>query len=183
MRRGGGGQLDRYLRRDQTIYLPNHNLLYTDKMSMAVGVEARVPLLDNEIVSFANRLPGHQKVAGGVTKAILREAARSIVPDWIINRPKAGFGAPYRTWLRNDLSEMWLDLTAPAAVRRRGWFDERALAAIRERSRSGTIDLYMLQWAVLTMEIWAQQFIDENPAETAIRTGPSRIKHAMPQAA
>jgi asparagine synthase (glutamine-hydrolysing) len=183
MNRGGGGQLDRYLRRDQSVYLPNHNLLYTDKMSMAVGVETRVPLLDDEVVGFANRLPAHQKVAGGVTKAILRQAARSIVPDWIIDRSKAGFGAPYRTWLRNDLAEMWLDLTSPAAVRRRGWFDERALTAIRERSQSGSTDLYMLQWAVLTMEIWAQQFLDENPAETAIRTGPSRVLHATPQAA
>ena len=183
MNRGDGGQLDRYLRRDQSVYLPNHNLLYTDKMSMAVGVEARVPLLDDDVVGFANRLPSHQKVSGGVTKAILRQSSRSIVPDWIIDRPKAGFGAPYRTWLKNDLAEMWLDLTAPAAVQRRGWFDDQALTAIRERSLSGTIDLYMLQWAVLTTEIWAQQFIDKNPAETAIGTGPSRVKHAMPKAA
>ncbi|MBZ0169664.1 hypothetical protein MELA_01153 [Candidatus Methylomirabilis lanthanidiphila] len=80
---------------------------------------------------------------------------------------KAGFGAPYRKWLRYDLAELWDDLTSEQAVRARGWFDYKALQSARARSQAGKDDLYMLQWAVLTMELWARQFIDRNPAEMA----------------
>lgn len=156
--------IDRYLERDQQVYLPNHNLLYTDKMSMAVGIEARVPLLDDEIVNLANRLPQTAKLRGVETKAALRAAARSIVPSSIIKRQKAGFGVPYRTWLRRDLAEMWNDLTSESAVRSRGWFDYDGLKAARSRSQTGQADLYTLQWTVLTFELWARQFLDANPA-------------------
>jgi asparagine synthase (glutamine-hydrolysing) len=146
--------------RDLAIYLPNHNLNYTDKMSMAVGVEARVPLLDLELVDTVTRYP-YPWLLGRKTKVLLREAARGLVPNAIINRPKAGFGAPYRKWLRYDLAEMWHDLTSESAVKARGWFDYAALQDARARSQSGQDDLYMLQWAVLTVELWARRFIDQ----------------------
>ena len=155
--------LQRLQERDLTVYLPNHNLLYTDKMSMAVGLEARVPFLDLELVAAALRYPFDWKLAGATTKALLREAARGVVPDEIIRRPKGGFGAPYRKWLRYDLAEMWEDLMNEAAVRRRGWFNHAALREARERSQAGKVDLYMLQWAVLTLELWARRFIDRDP--------------------
>jgi len=156
--------LQRIQERDLGIYLPNHNLLYTDKMSMAVGVEARVPLLDIEVVNRVLTYPHNWHLDRGQTKVLFRDAARGVVPEEIIARPKAGFGAPYRKWLRYDLAEMWNDLTSEAAVRRRGWFDYAALQDARTRSQNGKDDLYMLQWAVLTIELWAQQFIDRSPA-------------------
>lgn len=152
--------LDRCLLRDLTVYLPNHNLLYTDKMGMAVGLEARVPLLDQKLVDMVTAWPLGWKVNKGHTKIILREAAEGWVPPEIIHRRKGGFGAPYRKWLRHDLREMWEDLTSEAVVKRRGWFDYQALKNIRARSQSGQVDLYMLQWAVLTIELWARIFID-----------------------
>jgi len=145
--------------RDLAVYLPNHNLNYTDKMSMAAGVEARVPLLDLELVDTVTRYP-YAWLLGRETKVLLREAARGIVPDSIIDRSKAGFGAPYRKWLRYDLADLWHELTSESAVKARGWFDYQALQDARARSQSGQADLYMLQWAVLTMELWARQFID-----------------------
>ena len=157
--------LNRFLERDRGVYLPNHNLLYTDKMGMACGLEARVPLIDVDLVNLATRFPAAWKVSRGRTKRILREAARDFVPAEIIDRRKAGFGAPYRQWLRHDLTELWEDLTSPRSLSQRGWFSATALKEIRTRSQSGRCDLYMLQWAVLTVEIWARQFIDRNPAE------------------
>lgn len=156
---------NKYLYRDFIDYLPNHNLLYMDKTSMTEGVEARVPLLDLEIVEKVTSLPFKWKVSGLKTKKILRDVARGIVPDEIIRRPKAGFGAPYRKWLRYDLHEMWDELTSEMALRRRGWFDPEGVMEIRRLSQTGNIDLYMLQWSVLTIELWARQFIDQNPAK------------------
>jgi asparagine synthase (glutamine-hydrolysing) len=161
----GLSDIDRWLERDLGVYLPNHNLLYTDKMSMACGVEARVPLLDLELVRFVTPLPASFKMKGGVTKGILREAARGTIPDEVIDRPKAGFGAPYRKWLRFDLEELWNDLTSPTVVKRRGWFDPDALARIRTDSQKGRRDLYLLQWAVLTFELWARHFLDAPPGQ------------------
>jgi asparagine synthase (glutamine-hydrolysing) len=155
--------VNRWLERDLTVYLPNHNLLYTDKMSMAVGVEARVPLLDMEIVDLVTTMPPEWKVTPGATKLILRDASRGLVPDEVITRPKAGFGAPYRKWLRYDLRSLWDELSSEAVVAKRGWFDVKGLQAIRSLSQGGKEDLYMLQWAVLTIELWARQFIDRSP--------------------
>jgi asparagine synthase (glutamine-hydrolysing) len=156
--------MQRLQERDLSIYLPNHNLLYTDKMSMAVGVEVRVPLLDLKVVERVLTFPYKWQLAGRKTKVLFREASRGIVPDEIIERPKAGLGAPFRKWLRYDLKEMWLDLTSEETVRRRGWFNYKALQDIRSRSQAGKDDLYMLQWAVFTIELWARQFMDRSPA-------------------
>jgi asparagine synthase (glutamine-hydrolysing) len=155
--------MESFLHRDLTVYLPNHNLNYTDKMGMAVGLEARVPLLDQALLNLVPSMPSAWKVRGAATKRILRDAARGLVPDGIINRPKAGFGAPYRKWMRYDLAEMWSDLTTVDAVRQRGWFDPTGLQRVREVSQSGRQDLYMLQWSVLTVELWAREFLDRSP--------------------
>ena len=152
--------LNGYLNRDFSVYLPNHNLLYTDKMGMATGIEARVPLIDNELIDFANRLSDASKIRGSRTKVALKEASRGMIPDEIIDRPKAGFGAPFRKWLKHDLEELWNDTFSRDSVARRGWFNYDRLQAVREDSKSGRSDLYMLQWAALTAEIWAQKFID-----------------------
>lgn len=177
MRTGGFGEIDRFLERDLSVYLPNHNLLYTDKMGMAVGIEARVPLLDQELVEFATSLSASQKL-DPVPKAILRRAARGIVPNEIIDRPKAGFGAPYRHWLRHDLGSMWNDLMGARAIEARGWFRPDAVQRLRNQSQTGRADYYMLQWALLTLEIWAQKFIDQNPAATAVRSQKPRSERS-----
>jgi asparagine synthase (glutamine-hydrolysing) len=173
MQTGGLGEVDRFLERDLSVYLPNHNLLYTDKMGMAVGIEARVPLLDQEVVDFGTSLSAVQKLSP-VPKAILRRAARGIVPNEIIDRPKAGFGAPYRHWLRHDLGSMWNDLMSPRAIEARGWFRPDVVQRLRDQSQAGRADYYMLQWALLTLEIWAQKFIDQNPAATVVRSPKAR---------
>jgi asparagine synthase (glutamine-hydrolysing) len=160
MNKSGLEGFNRFRDRDISIYMPNHNLLYTDKMGMAVGVETRVPLLDMALVDKACQFPPSWLLKGRVDKLILRNAARGIVPDDIIDRPKAGFGAPYRKWLRYDLLELWEDVTSRESINSRGWFDYEAVQNIRKLSQSGKADLYMLQWAMITVELWARQFID-----------------------
>jgi asparagine synthase (glutamine-hydrolysing) len=124
-----------------------------------------VPLLDLEIVNRVVHYPYHWQLSRGRTEVLFRDAAKGVVPDEIIERPKAGFGAPYRKWLRYDLHEMWNNLTSEVALRRRGWFNPDGVKEIRRLSQTGNLDLYMLQWAILTIELWARQFLDRNPAE------------------
>jgi asparagine synthase (glutamine-hydrolysing) len=69
---------------------------------------------------------------------------------------------------------MWNDLTSEKAVRAHGWFEHKALQDARARSQSGRDDLYMLQWAVLTIELWARQFIDRNPVGGVVASGHSK---------
>jgi asparagine synthase (glutamine-hydrolysing) len=150
--------------RDLAVYLPNHNLLYMDKISMAAGVEVRVPLLDMGIVSQVLRYPYDWQLAGWRTKALFRDAAKPYVPRNICVRRKAGFGAPFRHWLRHELKALWDDLCSEQTIKSRGWFDYAAIQSARKRSQEGSTDLYMLQWAVMTQEIWAREFLDHNPA-------------------
>ncbi len=154
--------------RDLAIYLPNHNLLYTDKIGMSSGIEVRVPLLDINIVTDVLRYPYSWQLRGLSTKSLFRDAAAPFVPRTIRTRRKAGFGAPYRKWLRYELNELWLELTNPERMAARGWFDFAAVQDARRRSQEGSADLYMLQWAVITMEMWARQFLDKNPADGPI---------------
>ncbi len=105
-------------------------------------------------------MPFAWKVKGFNTKRVLRDVSRGIVPNEIIRRAKTGFSAPYRKWLRYDLEEMWNDLTAEVSLRRRGWFNLKGVKEVRESSQKGNVDLYMLQWGILTIELWARQFID-----------------------
>ncbi|MCX7858352.1 MAG: asparagine synthase (glutamine-hydrolyzing) [Deltaproteobacteria bacterium] len=153
---------NKYIYRDFLDYLPNHNLLYMDKMSMASGIEVRVPLIDREIVETVTSMPYSWKVKGSKMKVILSDVAEDIVPKEIINRRKTGFGAPYRKWLRYDLTQFWEDIMSDEAVKRRGWFDPKGVREIRTLSQEGKVDLYMLQWALLTVELWARTFLDGN---------------------
>jgi asparagine synthase (glutamine-hydrolysing) len=95
--------LQRMLALEQRFFLADHNLLFTDKMSMAVGVEVRVPFLDNDLVRLANALPPGLKQRGAEGKWVLKKAMEPYLPHDVIYRPKAGFGGSLRHWLRNEL--------------------------------------------------------------------------------
>ena len=109
--------LQQMLALEQRFFLADHNLLYTDKMSMAAGVEVRVPFLDNDLVRLANALPAHVKQRGRHGKWVLKKAIERYLPSEIVHRPKAGFGAPLRRWLQHDLRELVDDTLSAATVR------------------------------------------------------------------
>jgi asparagine synthase (glutamine-hydrolysing) len=79
-------------------------------MSMAVSIEARVPLLDYHIVEFAMNLPAHMKLNGSRTKSILRNAVKDLVPNLVLEKPKEGFSIPMKHWLCTSLKPMMLDI-------------------------------------------------------------------------
>ena len=145
---------------DTKHFLPDHNLTYSDKATMAASVEGRPPLIDHRIVEFMFSLAPQYRIRGLKQKYLLKKCAAGLLPDRIINRPKAPFGAPLRSWIRRDLREMVDDVLSPAALRNRGLFNAKTVRQLIESDRKGQEDNAMLIWSILTREMWFRTFID-----------------------
>jgi asparagine synthase (glutamine-hydrolysing) len=152
--------LERMLALEQRFFLADHNLPYTDKMSMAVGVEVRVPLLDLELVDFAARVPTSVKQKGGVGKWVFKKAMEPYLPHDVIYRPKSGFGAPLRRWMQGELRPLVGDLLGEASLRKRGLFDPVAVSRLIEANQAGRVDANYTLLSLLSIEIWCRRFID-----------------------
>ena len=152
--------LERMLTLEQRFFLCDHNLNYTDKMSMAVGVEARVPLLDLDLVDFAARRPPELKQRGPVGKWVFKKAMEPYLPHDVVHRPKTGFGAPLRTWMRGDLRALADDLLDAGSLRRRGIFDPAGVANLRAANDAGRADASFTLFAMMAIELWCRRFVD-----------------------
>jgi asparagine synthase (glutamine-hydrolysing) len=159
--------LQRMLALEQRFFLADHNLLYTDKMSMAVGVEVRVPFLDNDLVRLANALPPELKQRGAEGKWVLKKAMEPYLPRNVIYRPKTGFGAPLRHWLRHELREWVGDMLSAETLRRRGLFDPKAVAALVADDQAGRVDAAYTILGLVCIEIWCREYMDKRLAKGA----------------
>src|SRR5262249_10013126 len=119
--------LDRMMYLDSKTYLAGDILTKVDRMSMAHSLEARVPLLDHQLIEFAQTIPAELKVRGRVQKHIFKEVARGMIPDAIIERPKQGFDVPIKNWLNNELRVMFDEVIGDPRTRQRGYFDQEAV--------------------------------------------------------
>jgi asparagine synthase (glutamine-hydrolysing) len=152
--------LNRLLYVDFKTFMPALNLDTTDKTSMAANLEVRVPFLNHELVSLSEKIPADLKIKGLKRKYILKKAAESLLPQEIIWRRKAGFGAPIRSWLRTSLKPMIDDLLSKETVKRRGLFDFREMRQIIELNQSGREDFNLQVFQLLNFEIWMREFLD-----------------------
>jgi asparagine synthase (glutamine-hydrolysing) len=159
-RAAGLPPLARALYLDMKTFLPSLNLAYTDRASMACSVEVRVPLLDERVVQIATSVPDRMKVSKGKAKVVLKEAARGLVPDDILRRPKTGFGGPVRTWMRELSSDLVRDCLSEASIRRRGLVQPAAVKEMRKQLIGGRSDQALQLWAVVALELWARRFLD-----------------------
>ena len=156
--------LERMLALEQRFYLPDHNLIYNDKMSMKASVEVRVPFLDDEFVAFARRIPMRYKQRGRVSKWVLKQAMEAYLPAEILHRPKVGFEVPLRTWIRGPLRPFVLDLLSAERLRDRGIFDWRAVHTLIDDDASGRRDAAFTVFALMCVELWCRRFLDGAPA-------------------
>jgi asparagine synthase (glutamine-hydrolysing) len=141
-------------------YLPGDLLVKVDRMSMANSLEVRCPFLDQELVEFAARIPGHLKLRGLRTKYIVKKALQDLIPPEILARKKHGFGVPIGAWFRTHLKDyVCAVLLSPQALRRR-YFKEDALRQLISEHQSGARDHSHRLWTLLTLEVWHQVFID-----------------------
>jgi asparagine synthase (glutamine-hydrolysing) len=152
--------LNQILYVDQKTFLPCLNLTYTDKMGMAASTEVRVPLLDDRVVELAGRIPPELKLRRLTRKYLFKKSMEGTLPQNIVHRPKAGFGAPVRSWLVGDLKPMIEDMLSPSAVAARGLFDPAEVQRLIAVNAEGRADYALRLWALLTIELWQQTFLD-----------------------
>ncbi len=156
---GESSWLNRMLYWEMNYFLPDHNLNYTDKMGMAQSVEIRVPYLDNDLVSFVNKLNPHLKLKRGVTKYLLRKVAERYLPKEIIYRAKTGFGAPVRKWIKEDMDDMIKERLHPINLDKIGIFNSDEVWRLIHENKKGKIDASYSIWSLLAIESWHRQFI------------------------
>ncbi|MCK6580542.1 MAG: asparagine synthase (glutamine-hydrolyzing) [Anaerolineae bacterium] len=144
---------------NMTTYLPDDLLIKTDRSSMAASLEARAPFLLPSVVEAAAALHPQRKLRGGVTKWILRQVARDLLPADLIDRPKHGFGVPLGAWLRSDMSLVRETLLSREA-RARGLLNLTAVEGLIDEHVSGRRDHGQRLWGLLTLEWWHRLFID-----------------------
>lgn len=161
----GASPLERMLALEQRFFLADHNLIYTDKMSMAVGVEVRVPFLDNDLVEFAARIPDRYKQRGSAGKWVLKKAMEPYLPHEVIYRPKSGFGAPLRRWMRFELRELLGDILGADSVRQRGLFDPDAVQRLIADNDAGHKDASYTLLSLLCIEFWCRHYIDRRVSQ------------------
>jgi len=148
---------DRVLYTDAKTYLQGL-LTLEDKLSMAHSLEARVPLLDNELVDFVSQLPWHHLFDGETGKMVFRESVRPLVPDAIYRKPKMGFGPPDASWYRTALRGFISEILSPRRVVRRGVFQPRFVADALEDHFSGRANRLPLIWSLLSFETWCTAY-------------------------
>lgn len=152
--------MNRMLYLDAKYFLTDHNLNYSDKMSMAAGIEVRVPLIDHDLVAFAARIPVDLKQRGMTGKWVFKKAMEALLPADVIYRPKTGFGVPLRTWLRGKLGGVLDGYLSEASIRRRGIFSPAAVRQLIEDDRAGRIDAGYSILALACVEMWLRRFAD-----------------------
>ena len=152
--------LERMLALEQRFFLAMHNLNYVDKMSMAHGIEVRVPFLDKHLVETAADVPINYKQRGLKSKWVLKKALEGYLPKEIIYRPKTGFGLPLRSWINNELEEYIRDLLSKDNIENRGIFNYKEIDQLIKSNKEGTIDAGYTILTLICLELWFKEYID-----------------------
>ncbi len=144
---------ERMMASDLVDYLPGDILTKVDRASMAVALEARVPLLDHRVVELAWRLPHAMKIRGRTGKHLLRALLRRFVPPALFERPKMGFGVPLGEWLRGPLRP-WVEQTLARPAESLGLDLARVRATWAQHQARGGLEHRL--WPVLMLSAWAE---------------------------
>jgi len=140
---------------DTIDYLPDDILTKVDRASMAVSLEARVPILDHRVVEFAWSLPQHMKVRNNQGKWILRNLLYQHVPQQLVDRPKKGFGVPVGQWLRGPLREWAEDLLSNDSLKKTQIFHIEPVRKKWSQHLNEEVNWELHLWDVLTLQQWA----------------------------
>jgi asparagine synthase (glutamine-hydrolysing) len=145
---------DRMLHQDLRMYLPDDVLTKVDRMSMAVSLEVRVPLLDHRIVEFAATVPFEMKYNRGESKRLMKSALKDKVPAALLEQRKRGFSLPVHRWFRGDAAVAFEEVVLGADARSAAYLDGAELRALYDAHRAGRRDAGHHLWALMMFEQW-----------------------------
>jgi len=146
---------------DATVWLVDDILAKVDKMTMATSLEARVPLLDHELLEFVASLPSKLKVRGMTTKYLLRKFARHLLPKHIAARPKHAFVVPLDEWFRGELRQTAEATFLASDARISEYLNMETVRDVADSHFAGTARNGQLLWNLLCLELWHRIFIDQ----------------------
>lgn len=170
----GDDAMNRMMEVDAETQLPDDLLMLTDKMSMAVSLECRVPLLDHELTEMAARIPEKIKVRGGRLKHIMKAALADVLPPDILDRKKRGFGTPMGAWLKSDLKPLLDRVLDSSTVARRGLFDYGKIRKLMLDHEANRIDGTDQLLSLMNLELWSRIYLD--------RRGPDDVTAELKEA-
>lgn len=144
---------------DLRSWLPDESLIRSDKMSMAFGLEQRVPILDHRLVELSFKIPTKWKIQGKNTKAIFKEAMKNYIPEYIMNQPKRGWASPASAWLRKELKDVIYEvLSENYNPEMKNIFDfDKIKVMLNDHVEAKRYNMNLL-WALLTWQIWYKKF-------------------------
>lgn len=171
----GDDAMNRMMAVDAETQLPDDLLMLTDKMSMAVSLECRVPLLDHELVELAARMPEQIKVRNGRLKHTLKQALADVLPPEILDRKKRGFGTPMGAWLKTDLKPLLARMLGESTVARRGLFDYGQVSSLVADHEANRIDGTDKLLSLMNLEIWSRIYLDRRSPDDVT----AELKEAM----
>ena len=160
--------LARMLAVDAATQLPDDLLLLTDKMSMAVSLECRVPLLDHTLFELAASIPEECKLRGGELKHVMKAALAGVLPPDILTRRKRGFGTPMGAWFKGALAPLLRQVLSRESIERRGLFRASAVSALMAAHDANRVDGTDRLLALMNFEVWARLYLDGSTPEAIV---------------
>ncbi len=153
--------LNDILNLDMNLVLPNDMLTKVDMMSMANGLEVRIPFLDYELVNFIFSLPSDFKIGNGIRKRVVKEAFRDFLPKKLYRRPKKGFEVPLLKWFRNEMKSLIVDdLLSEKFITDQAVFDYREIDKLKRKLfSSNPQDIHARIWGLIVFQWWFRKYM------------------------
>ncbi|GAC1380558.1 MAG: asparagine synthase (glutamine-hydrolyzing) [Ktedonobacteraceae bacterium] len=151
---------------DTKIWLPDNLLMKGDKMTMAASLEARIPLLDYQLIEYAASIPSHIKIKPFQAKYLLKRAYADFLPEPILTRKKMGFNVPVSNWFREGQRHLIPRLLLSESARNRGFLNDACVASLLRDHMEGKTNYAGPLFILASLELWFRIFIDNTRLES-----------------